>query len=381
MALSPEKISRYSRHVRLPQVGLEGQEKLAGSKVLVIGMGGLGSPASLYLAAAGVGPLGLADFDRVEPHNLQRQILHGDGDAGRQKLDSAAESLRRINPDIQLVPHAEGITLDNAVALIRDYDVVVDGSDNFPTRYLVNDAAFFAERPLVYGSVFQFEGQVSLFEPRCGGPCYRCLFPQMPEPGTVPNCEEAGVFGALCGVIGSYQAMEAIKRILGIGDSLRGRLLVVDSLAQRHRTLNLKPDPSCPLCGEQPVITEIRAENYEWSCEPASETTPETALEITVREAQAQLKSTPSPALLDVREDYEVQIAKIDGARVISLRELPERWRELDPAKPILVYCHHGMRSLKAAEFLRAHGVAGATSIRGGIDAWAQEIEPGMARY
>lgn len=380
MSLTPEQISRYSRHVRLPQVGLQGQEKLAQCRVLIIGLGGLGSPASLYLAAAGVGALGLAEFDQVEPHNLQRQILHGDADAGGPKLDSGMASLRAINPHIELVPHPTGITTDNAVELIRGYDIVVDGSDNFPTRYLVNDAAFLAGRPLVYGSVFQFEGQVSLFEPAAGGPCYRCLFPQMPEPGTVPNCEEAGVFGALCGVIGSYQAMEAIKRLMGIGEGLRGRLLVVDSLHQRHRTLKLKPDPQCPLCGEHPSITSISPDNYEWSCQVDDDAAQEAAMEITVKEANAQLQSEPKPALLDVREDYEVAMCKIDGARVIPLGELPMRWSELDSKEPILIYCHHGGRSMRATEFLRAKGV-NAINIKGGIDAWAREIEPGMTRY
>ncbi|MGE9296597.1 MAG: HesA/MoeB/ThiF family protein, partial [Puniceicoccales bacterium] len=311
MSLSPDQISRYSRHVRLPQVGLDGQEKLANAKVLIIGLGGLGSPASLYLAAAGVGTLGLADFDTVEPHNLQRQILHGDADAGRTKLDSGIDALSAINPHVTLNRHPEGITTDNAVELIAQYDIVVDGSDNFPTRYLVNDAAFLAKRPLVYGSIFQFEGQVSLFEPAAGGPCYRCLFPQMPEPGTVPNCEEAGVFGALCGVVGSFQAMEAIKRILGIGEGLLGRLLVVDALAQRQSTLKLKPDPDCPLCGAKPGITEIRPENYEWACDPAPTPAEEVPMEISVQEAQQQLQSSTPPALLDVREDFEVAICQI----------------------------------------------------------------------
>jgi len=381
MSLSPEQISRYSRHVRLPQVGLEGQEKLAAAKVLIIGLGGLGSPASLYLAAAGVGTLGLAEFDDVEPHNLQRQILHGDADAGRSKLDSGLASLRAINPHVHLIPHPTGINADNAVELISQYDIVVDGSDNFPTRYLVNDAACLAGRPLVYGSIFQFEGQVSLFEPGAGGPCYRCLFPQMPEPGTVPNCEEAGVFGALCGVVGSYQAMEAVKRILGIGESLLGRLLVIDALAQRHRTLKLKPDPQCPLCGDQPTITEIRAENYDWSCAAPEESAQEATMEISVHEAAQQLNNDPRPTVLDVREDFEVAVCRIEGAKVIPLGELPTRWAEVDVDGPLLVYCHHGMRSLRATEFLRAKGVDGAVSIKGGIDLWAREIDPEMARY
>ncbi|WP_309400298.1 molybdopterin-synthase adenylyltransferase MoeB [Cerasicoccus maritimus] len=381
MSLTPEQISRYSRHVRLPQVGLPGQEKLTGARVLIIGLGGLGSPASLYLAAAGVGAMGLAEFDQVEAHNLQRQIAHGDADVGQPKLDSGMASLRAINPHIELIPHPGGITVDNAVELISQYDIVVDGSDNFPTRYLVNDAAFFAGKPLVYGSVFQFEGQVSLFEPQAGGPCYRCLFPTMPEPGTVPNCEEAGVFGALCGVIGSYQSMEAIKRLMGIGDSLLGRLLVVDSLAQRHRTLKLKPDPECPLCGTHPSITEISAANYEWSCAEPEAAPESVSMEITVQEAHALLQQARPPAVLDVREDFEVAIAKIDGAIEIPLGQLTQRYGELNASEPLLVYCHHGMRSLRATEFLRSKGVDGAVSVKGGIDAWALEIQPGMARY
>ncbi|MBK1859038.1 molybdopterin-synthase adenylyltransferase MoeB [Cerasicoccus arenae] len=381
MSLTPEEISRYSRHIRLPQVGLPGQEKLATARVLIIGLGGLGSPASLYLAAAGLGTLGLADFDVVEPHNLQRQILHGDTDSGRKKLDSGIESLRAINPKIELIRHPEGITVDNAVDLISQYDLVLDGSDNFPTRYLVNDAAFFAGKPLVYGSIFQFEGQVSIFEPCAGGPCYRCLFPQMPEPGTVPNCEEAGVFGALCGVVGSNQAMESIKRLINVGESLMGRLLVIDSLAQRHRTLKLKPDPQCPLCGHTPSITDIRPENYEWSCAAPDTTSEEIPMEISVQEAHAQLQQAPPPLFLDVREDFEVAIAKIDGAIEIPLGELPLRWEALDAKAPLLVYCHHGMRSLRATEFLRSKGLDGAVSIRGGIDAWSREINPELARY
>ncbi|MEO0795070.1 MAG: molybdopterin-synthase adenylyltransferase MoeB [Verrucomicrobiota bacterium] len=381
MSLSPESIARYSRHIRLPQVGLEGQETLAEARVLVIGLGGLGSPVALYLAAAGVGTLGLADFDQVEPHNLQRQILHGDADSGRSKLDSGIESLRAISSDITLERIESGITQDNAIDLIKRYDIVVDGSDNFPTRYLVNDAAYLAKKPLVYGSVFQFEGQVSLFDANSGGPCYRCLFPQIPEPGTVPNCEQAGVFGALCGVIGSYQAMEAVKSIVGIGERLQGRLLVVDSLAQRHRTLKLKRDPQCPLCGDSPQITTIQPENYVWSCDPNEAQPNENTMEITVKQAHEQLSSDNKPALLDVREDFEVAVAKIPGAQVIPLGELPQRWEEIEADRPLLVYCHHGMRSLRATEFLRAKGVEQSFSIMGGIDAWALEIDSDMARY
>lgn len=393
--LSADQLARYSRHLVLREVGLSGQEKLADARVLVIGLGGLGSPVGLYLAAAGVGTLGLAEMDRVEAHNLQRQVLHDTDHIGKPKMESGRQRLCALNPDLRIEPHPGGITTDNAVDLIGQYDLVIDGSDNFPTRYLVNDAAFLAGKPLIYGSIFQFEGQVSLFHPASGAPCYRCLFPRMPEPGAVPNCDEAGVFGALCGVIGSYQSMEAIKWIVGIGESLAGRLLVFDALSARIRTLNLKRDPRCPLCGENPEIRSIEDGNYAFSCEvPSTESAVSTLpdpsvsaethpLELTVEDAAARrnLPEPDRPLFLDVREPYEVGICTIEGSRNLPLGQIRQRYAELPRDRPILAYCHHGMRSLRATEFLRSQGYDAVSNIAGGIDAWAERIDPQMRRY
>lgn len=383
MILSQEELIRYSRHIRLPQIGQAGQEKLKKSRVLIIGMGGLGSPVSLYLAAAGVGRLGLADFDKVELHNLQRQILHDSSSLQESKLESAQKRLNAINPEVELALHPEGVTLGNAVELISQYDLVVDGSDNFPTRYLVSDACFFAQRPLVYGSIFQFEGQASFFHPHDGGPCYRCLFPKMPEPGSVPNCEQAGVFGALCGIIGSLQSMEAIKHLAQIGESLKGRLLVWDTLNASSRTLKLKKDPHCPICSSAPQITELKAENYDFTCTPTHEqTTTETnmdniPIEIDITTAQSLSEAT----FLDVREDFELDICKIDQALHIPMGQIGERHTNLPKEKPLVVFCHHGGRSLRVAQYLRSVGFDNATSMRGGVDGWALQCDPEMARY
>ena len=379
--LSPEELSRYSRHIRLPEVGVEKQASLRKARVLIIGMGGLGSPVSLYLAAAGVGTLGLADFDKVEAHNLQRQILHTEASVGQPKLDSAVAGLSALNSGCKLVTHPEGITLDNAVELISRYDLVVDGSDNFPTRYLVNDAAYFAKRPLVYGSIFQFEGQISLFDTPGGSPCYRCLFPEIPAPGTVPNCDQAGVFGALCGIVGSMQAMEALKALMGIGETLAGRLLVVDTFTSRLTKLNLKRDPDCPLCGKDPSITSLQAENYEFACQTEPETDSDRNMEIDIHQAKEKCAADPTTIMVDVREGFELEICQIDGARHIPLGELPEKYANLPKNSEIIVFCHHGGRSLRAAQFLHAHGYDNAVSMRGGIDKWAVAFEPGMARY
>ncbi len=385
--LDPAQIARYSRHIILPDVGLEGQRKLTRSRLLVIGMGGLGSPAALYLGAAGIGTLGLADFDTIEEHNLQRQILHRTSRVGISKIESAMVELKDLNPGINLQPHREGVTIENAASLFQDYDLVVDGSDNFPTRYLVNDAAFFAGKPLIYGSIFQFEGQVSVFDTPAGGPCYRCLFPKMPAPGTVPNCEEAGVFGALCGVVGSMQAMEAIKHLLGLGETLKGRLLVTDALSMGFRTLNLKRDSHCPLCGDTPTIRQLEAENYEFECaaevsqEPAGHDPATCPTEVTVEEASSILESEKPSLLLDVRESYEAEICSIAGSVNIPISQIPDRIDSLPKDRQILVHCHHGARSLQATNFLRSKGFESVSNVGGGIDAWAVKIDPTLRRY
>ncbi len=386
--LTPEEIARYSRHIILPQVGLEGQQQLAAARILLIGMGGLGSPASLYLAAAGVGTLGLAEMDKVEEHNLQRQILHDTTMVGKSKIESARTRLLSLNPHIRIEEHPQGLTIGNALDLFGQYDLIIDGSDNFPTRYLVNDAAFFAGKPLVYGSIFQFEGQVSLFHPKAGSPCYRCLFPRMPEPGMVPNCEEAGVFGALCGVVGSLQALEGLKYLLGIGQSLTGRLLVVESLAMRFRTLRLNKEPDCPLCGKAPSILSLKKENYSFACCPDSpdgsgEKKSDTGfpIEIDVDEAARWLESENPPYLLDVREPYEAAVCKIKGSSLVPMKDIPEAIETFPSDRPIVVYCHHGQRSLRVTRFLREKGFTKVTSIIGGIQAWADNKEPEMARY
>lgn len=386
--MGPEELARYSRHIILPEIGREGQERLRAAKVLIIGMGGLGSPAGLYLAAAGVGTLGLADFDTVEAHNLQRQILHDNDRVGTPKLESAMARLRALNPGVELIPHDQGVTVENAATLFARYDVIVDGTDNFPTRYLNNDAAFFAKRPLIYGSIFRFEGQVSVFAPHLGGPCYRCLFPEMPEPGSVPNCEQAGVLGALPGIVGSYQAMETIKWITGAGESLVGRLLVMDCLAMTHRTLRLKRDPDCPLCGDRSTIHELRTDSYEWSCATGAEPNATCDMdgdyptEISVEEAHRRLSANGErPLLLDVREDYEREIAAIPGHHAIPMQEVPGRLSELPRDREIIVHCHHGGRSLQVTGFLRERGYTMAQNMKGGIDEWAVKIDPSLQRY
>ena len=387
-ALSPAELARYSRHILLDQIGVAGQQKLAAARVLIVGAGGLGSPAALYLAAAGVGTLGIADFDRVEEHNLQRQLLHDDASVGERKVDSAARRLRATNPFVNVVPHGEGVTVANAVALFSDYDVIVDGTDNFASRYLNNDAAFFARRPLVYGSVFKFDGQVAVFDPARGGPCYRCLFPEPPEAGSVPGCGEAGVLGALCGVVGSLQALEAIKLVTEIGEPLRGRLLTYDALGQHFQTIQLARDPGCPLCGGQPSIRALTIDRYrEAVCVPSPTTSsPMTAaefpLEVSVTEAKQIRDASPDHALIiDVREPYELAICQIEGAEHIPMRQIPEHVETLARDKHLLILCHTGARSRRVTEFLRDRGLAAVSNIGGGIDAWAEAIEPGMRRY
>jgi adenylyltransferase/sulfurtransferase len=371
--LTHDEIRRYGRHLVIPEIGLEGQEKLRRSRVLLVGAGGLGSPAALYLAAAGVGTLGLVEFDRVEVTNLQRQILFGTSDVGRPKIDVARERLAEINPFTHVEAHAERFDLDNALALVGAYDLVVDGSDNFPTRYLVNDACVLGGRPDIWGAVFRFEGQVSVFAAP-GGPCYRCLFPEPPPPGSVPNCAEAGVFGVLPGIIGSIQAAEAIRWITGIGEPLVGRLLLFDALPMRFREVRLAKNPDCPVCSEHPTQSGLIL--YEESCEM-----PEESFEVEVRELARRRAAGEPIELLDVRLDREREIASIDGATWIPMAELGARWQELPADRPVVVFCHSGGRSARATEFLRQQGLSRAQNLRGGIDAWSREIDPEVARY
>jgi adenylyltransferase/sulfurtransferase len=375
--LEPAEALRYARHLTLPDVGVDGQRRLKAARVLLVGAGGLGSPAALYLAAAGVGTLGIVDHDAVDLTNLQRQILHGTAAVGRPKVLSAADRIDDLNPHVRVVPLDVRLSSVNARAIVRDYDIVIDGSDNFPTRYLVNDACVLEGRPLVYGSIFRFDGQVSLFHPPAG-PCYRCLFAEPPAPDAVPSCAEGGVLGVLPGIVGSLQALEAIKFIVGAGESLLGRLLLFDALRLRFREIALRRDPACPVCGDAPTVTELI--DYEAFCGLAP-TGGAAALETSVAAVQRRRAAGSAPLLLDVREPWELRIAAIDGAVSIPLGQLAARVGELPPRAEIVAFCHHGMRSLAAAQFLRAAGFHDATSLAGGIDAWADQVEPGMAKY
>ncbi len=376
--LSEAERRRYSRHVMLPEIGLAGQEKLKAARVLCLGAGGLGSPAALYLAAAGVGTIGLVDDDRVALSNLHRQLLHGTEDVGRPKTESARDRLADINPEVAVRVYPCRFKSGNAEEILQDYDLIVDGTDNFATRYLSNDVAVFARKPNVYGSIFRFDGQTTVFAPHLGGPCYRCLFPEPPPAGTVPNCAEAGVLGVLPGIVGTMQATEAIKLILGIGEPLIGRLLHFDALKMKFREFNLRPDPDCPVCGDQPTITAPI--DYETFCQGPPNLTVAVP-QIPVRELQERMASGQPFILLDVREPYEVEMARIEGANLIPLGELPARWQELDGEKEIFVFCHSGVRSERAAEFLRSAGLAKVANVAGGIDAWSQEIDPEVPRY
>ncbi len=377
MPLSQEEILRYSRHLILPEVGVEGQERLRRSSVLVIGAGGLGSPAAMYLAAAGVGTLGLVDFDTVDVSNLQRQLLHGTSAVGMPKIESARQRLADINPHVHLHAHRVRLTSDNARQVVAQYDVVLDGSDNFPTRYLVNDACVLEGKPYVYGAIFRFEGQASIFGAQ-GGPCYRCLFREPPPPGSVPSCAEAGVFGVLPGIIGSIQALEAIKLLLDAGDTLVGRLLLFDALKLEFRELGLTRDPECPVCGERPSVTELI--DYDDFCGLAP-VPAQRDNQIDVHDLAVRRGNGESVVVLDVREPGEWEICHLDGAVLIPLGQLPARLKELDPSQPTVTLCHTGVRSMRALEILRAAGFQDVRNVTGGIEAWAREIEPGMARY
>jgi molybdopterin/thiamine biosynthesis adenylyltransferase/rhodanese-related sulfurtransferase len=365
---------RYSRHMIMPEVGAEGQKRLKAARVLCIGAGGLGSPVALYLAAAGIGKIGLVDFDDVDLSNLQRQILHGTKDVGRKKLESARDRLRDTNPNIDIELHECRISSANAHDLVSGYDIVVDGSDNFPTRYLSNDVCVFAKKPNVYGSVFRFDGQTTVFAPHLGGPCYRCLFPDPPDPGTVPNCAEAGVLGVLPGIIGLVQAIETVKLILGIGEPLIGRLLYFDALKMKFREFNLRRDPDCPVCGKRPTITEPI--DYEQFCGLATEVPA-----LSVQELKRKLDARETIQLIDVREPFEFEIAKIDGAKLIPLGQLGDRLDELSRHAQTVVHCHRGPRSAQAVQTLRRAGFTNVYNLEGGIDAWARQIDPELQRY
>ena len=378
--LSREELGRYSRHITLPEVGLDGQQRLKAARVLCIGAGGLGSPAGLYLAAAGVGTLGLVDFDAVDITNLHRQVLHGTSDVGRPKLESAADTLRDINPHIALELHSTRLDPSNARELIASYDVILDGTDNFPTRYLVNDACVLGQKPNAYGSIFRFEGQASVFA-TAAGPCYRCLHPEPPPPGLIPSCAEGGVLGVLPGIIGTIQATEAIKLILGIGEPLIGRFLIYDALKMRFRELKLHRDPDCPVCGQNPSIRDLRL--YEEYCSPAepSHATPAATPDMTVQELKARVDAGNAPVIVDVREPAEFDICRIPGARLIPLGQLPARIGELDPTSEVVLHCKAGGRSAKATALLRERGFTHARNLSGGVLAWIDQVDPTQAKY
>jgi adenylyltransferase/sulfurtransferase len=377
--LSHEELLRYSRHLTLPDVGLEGQSKLREARVLLIGAGGLGSPAALYLAAAGVGTLGLVDFDLVDRSNLQRQILHGTSGIGTPKTDSARARLADVNPNVSVETFAQRLTSANALDIFRSFDIVVDGSDNFPTRYLVNDACVLLGKPDVYGSVFRFDGQVSVFDAKAG-PCYRCLYAEPPPPDLVPSCAEGGVLGVLPGIIGSLQALETIKLIAGIGEPLIGRLVLFEGRRLQFRELALEKDPECPVCGAHPTVTSLI--DYEAFCGMgAGGGANGDDVEITAEELRRERAHKPSLLLIDVRERREAEIAHIEGARLIPLRELPGRLAELPAHAEIVTHCHHGVRSLQAREILKGAGFPNVRSLAGGIDAWSQEVDESVPRY
>ncbi len=372
---------RYSRHLIMPEVGIEGQRKLKDAGILLIGAGGLGSPLGLYLAAAGVGRLGIVDFDKVDFTNLQRQVIHRTEDVGRLKVESAKERIQGINPGVQVTTYNTKLSRDNIRDLIKDYDIVIDGTDNFPTRYLVNDACVFQKKPNIYGSIFRFDGQATVFAP-FKGPCYRCLFPEPPPPGMVPSCAEGGVLGVLPGVIGLIQATEAVKLILGSGEPLIGRLLLYNALTMRFREVKIQRDANCPVCGDHPTQTDLL--DYEEFCglgrgEEAAASHGE--YDLGPGEVQRLLKQDQRTVLLDVREPHEFEIVHIEGATLIPLSELHLRTNELDTADTVVTYCHHGQRSLQAIKTLEHFGFRKLKHLRGGIDAWACEVDQEMARY
>ncbi len=380
--LTNEEIRRYSRHLILPEVGLAGQRKIRNTSVLCIGAGGLGSPIAMYLAAAGIGRLGIVDFDTVDYSNLQRQILHSDADVGTSKADSAKVAIQALNPNVQVDLHKTRITADNAFDLIRPYDIVVDGTDNFPTRYLTNDACVLLKKPNVYGSIFRFEGQASVFAPHLGGPCYRCLYPEPPPPGMVPSCAEGGVLGVLPGIIGCIQATEILKLALGKGSSLIGRLMLFNALDMKFRELKLRKDPKCPVCGPNPTVTELI--DYEMFCgiQPEPVNPGSNPDEVSLLEMKKALE-TPSLGIkvIDVREADEQQIARIAGVPLVPLSTLPQRFTDLDPNVQYYIHCKSGVRSMKALRFLREQGFKYVKSVKGGINGWSDEVDPSVPKY
>jgi adenylyltransferase/sulfurtransferase len=379
-SLGPQEVARYSRHLIMPEVGLEGQKRLKAASVLLVGAGGLGSPLGLYLAAAGVGRIGIVDYDTVDFSNLQRQVLHGTADVGRPKLHSARDRLQAINPEVTLDLFETRLTSANALQVLAPYDVIIDGTDNFPTRYLVNDACVLLEKPNIYGSIFRFDGQASVFYPG-RGPCYRCLYPEPPPPGEVPSCAEGGVLGILPGLIGCIQATEAVKLILGQGEPLVGRLLLYDALQMTFREFKVRRNPQCPVCGDAPTITRLI--DYEQFCGiPHQEASTSSAdLDMTVEELKKRLDSGEDLFILDVRNPEEFQICRIPGSTLIPLPSLSQRFGELDPSRELIVHCKSGMRSMKAIQFLRDKGFRKLKNVKGGILAWAQRIDRGMPQY
>jgi len=380
--LTTDDLSRYSRHLILPEVGMEGQRKLKAARVLCVGTGGLGSPLALYLAAAGIGTLGMVDFDAVDASNLQRQIIHSTKDIGRKKLDSAAEKLSALNPALNIVKHDTMLSSANAMDILKDYDIVADGTDNFPTRYLVNDACVLLNKPNAYGSIFRFEGQASVFATK-DGPCYRCLYPEPPPPGLVPSCAEGGVLGILPGLVGVIQATEVIKLILGKGNPLIGRLLLVDALGMRFRELKLRKNPECPVCGENPTVKELI--DYEHFCGIVPESKEEKAVkngipQLSVKDLKHRIDAGENVFILDVREPYEYQIAQI-GGKLIPQNDVPQRLAEIPRDREIVVQCRSGARSQKIAEFLKQSGYQQVVNLAGGILAWSDEIDPKVQKY
>ena len=381
-SLSPSEIRRYARHLIMPEVAMDGQRRLKASRVLCIGTGGLGSPLTLYLAAAGVGTIGLVDFDVVDLSNLHRQIIHTMADVGRPKIESAEEKLKAINPDLEVIRHEFAVDSSNALDLFADYDVIVDGTDNFPTRYLVNDACVLLGKPNVYGSIFRFDGQATVFHPPLG-PCYRCLYPEPPPADLVPNCAEGGVLGILPGFIGIVQATETVKLLLGIGRSLVGRLMTYDALDMSVREFKVRKNPKCPICGPEPTILALI--DYEAFCNPASRApapaSSPAAASITPLDLKRRLDAGELVEILDVRNPEEIAICRIEGSRLIPLPSLEGRIGELDPARPMVVHCKSGMRSAKAIALLREHGFEHLTNLDGGILAWIEQVDPSLSPY